>query len=175
MNPRIISEAEHQAMVNRVKERCTLSDRSVTADRVRVNSVHRQRDATGPSPSFRYNFSIIGQIPSGKNQVQLLWRKGKVHRYPNKTFTNWRAKASLELLEQKRPTMPLSAPIALTCNYWPGNRIIRDVSGQLDALFSLLVYANILKNDGLIWSVWWRRHAVCRFPKLVMDLEAWQP
>jgi Holliday junction resolvase RusA-like endonuclease len=125
------------------------------------------------SPFIPFTLALTGQLPSGKNQVQLLWRNGKIQRYPNKVFTNWRAKAALELLEQKRPQVALSAPISLSCDYWPGNRIVRDVSGQLDAIFSLLVYAHIVKDDGLVYSVLWRRHAVCRFPKVVMELEAW--
>jgi hypothetical protein len=51
---------------------------------------------------------------------------------------------------------------------------VRDLSGQLDAIFSLLVYAHIVKNDGLIYSCLWRRHAVnASFPKVVMELESW--
>ena len=132
----------------------------------------RGESASSPIPPF--TLSLIGQIPSGKNQVQLLWRNGKVHRYPNKTFTNWRAKSSIEILEQYGEQPVITHPICLTCNYWPGNAITRDVSGQLDAIFSLLVYAMVLKNDGLVYSVWWRRHTMNRkFPKLVMDIEAW--
>ncbi len=126
------------------------------------------------SPSFHYQFSLLGQLPSGKNQVQLLWRNGKVQRYPNKTFTNWRTSASKDLLCQPRPKEPLSVPISLTCEYWPGNLIVRDLSGQLDALFSLLVYARLITNDGLVWSCLWRRHDLNRkFPKLLMEVEPW--
>jgi Holliday junction resolvase RusA-like endonuclease len=128
-----------------------------------------------PSPLI---YAITGQLPSGKNQVQLLWRNGKVHRYPNKTFTNWRARAYLEILEQRPPGphLVMTKAVRLTCDYWPGNLIVRDVSGQLDALFSLLVHANIIKDDGLIYDVIWRRHALNRkFPKVVLELTSYQP
>jgi hypothetical protein len=55
--------------------------------------------------------------------------------------------------------------------YWPGDHRTRDVSGQLDALFYLLVYAKVLKDDGLIWDVVWKRHAINKqFPKVVMEI-----
>ena len=118
--------------------------------------------------------ALTGQLPSGKNQVQQLWRNGKVHRYPNATFKAWREQAAREILMQARPALPLSAPIKLTCEYWPGDRIVRDVSGQLDAIFSLLVYARILTNDGLVYDVVWKRHELNRkFPKVVMEIEAY--
>src|SRR5690349_13106296 len=73
--------------------------------------------------------ALTGQLPSGKNQVQQLWRNGKVWRYPNATFKTWRDRAAREVLMQARPAVPLSAPIRLTCDYWPGDSIVRDVSG----------------------------------------------
>ncbi len=116
--------------------------------------------------------SIPGQLPSGKNQVQLLFRKGKVMKYPNKTFAIWRAKSATELVLQGLPLKPIAEPVRLTCDYWPGDLRTRDVSGQLDALFHLLVYVKLLKDDGLIYDVVWRRHEVnTKFPKVVLELE----
>ena len=63
--------------------------------------------------------AITGQLVSGKNQVQLLFRRGKVHKYPNKTFTNWRAKAYVQILEQvsrygtRRPTIKQALRVEL--------------------------------------------------------------
>lgn len=128
-----------------------------------------------PSPSFSFSLALTGQLPSGKNQVQLLWRNGKVRKYPNNTFKNWRANASLEIHGQCFRAPNISVPVRLSVEYWPGDRLTRDVSGQLDALFSLLVYVEVLKNDGLIWDVVWKRKDLNRkFPKVVMQLEAWQ-
>jgi len=114
--------------------------------------------------------AITGQLISGKNRVRIR-RDG--HHYPEKQFINWRAKANLELNEQLPKAPNIAVPIRLTCDYWPGDHRTRDVSGQLDALFYLLVYASVITNDGLIYEVVWRRHALYRFPKVVMEIEAY--
>jgi len=65
----------------------------------------------------------------------------------------------------------MTTPVRLTCDYWPGDQRTRDVSGQLDALFHLLVYAKVLKDDGLVHDVIWRRHETNKkFPKVVMEI-----
>ena len=128
-----------------------------------------------PSPSFApFQLTLTGQLPSGKNQVQLLFRNGKVHKYPNKTFTHWREASMAQITSEFFRAPNIAQPICLTVNYWPGDARTRDVSGQLDALFHLLVYAKILKDDGLIYSVWWRRHEMNqKFPKVSMEIESW--
>lgn len=128
-----------------------------------------------PAPFFPLILALTGQLPSGKNRV-LIRRDG--HHYPDKHFTNWRARAYGQILEQvTRPIgkVPLIImPICLTCDYWPSDHRTRDVSGQLDALFHVLVYAKVLKDDGLIYDVRWRRHDLNKkFPKVVMEVEAW--
>lgn len=102
-------------------------------------------------------FTLYGQLCSGKNQVQILWRNGQIHKYPNKTFTNWRAKAHLDILSQWIPLPPIEVPVVLTCQYTPGDLRTRDITGQLDAIFHLLVYAKVLKDDGLVHEVHWTR------------------
>ena len=127
------------------------------------------------TPSLPYHskeFTLIGQLPSGKNQVQLVWRNGKVHRYPNKTFTNWRSTAHVQMMEQGVPPV-MTMPVRLICAYWPGDRRVRDVSGQLDALFSLLVTAKVLKNDGLVYDVVWTRFDVADTPQLHLEIRPW--
>jgi Holliday junction resolvase RusA-like endonuclease len=134
-----------------------------------VKSGTRTSHATNP-----LMLALTGQLPSGKNQVQLSFKHGKVHKYPNKTFTNWRAKSYLEILEQRPPGPHLvhTKPVSLTVEYWPGDARTRDVSGQLDALFHLLVYAKVLKDDGLVHDVTWRRQVMNRkFPKVLMTVE----
>lgn len=116
--------------------------------------------------------TILGQCPSGKNQVQLLWRNGKVHRYPNKTFKAWREDAVKQWLGQT-PRVALGTPVSLLCTYWPGDRRVRDVPGQIDAIFSLLVYARVLKNDGLVWNVTWKRMELSKFPKVCLEMAPW--
>lgn len=149
-------------------------------------STKSRRSESASSPPFiPYQLALTGQLPSGKNQVQLLWRNGKVHKYPNTTFTNWRAVAHRQILEQLPvdsgpylvPTQPnITIPVSLTCEYWPHDARTRDVSGMLDALFHLLVYAKVLKDDGLIYDVTWRRHEMHRkFPKVVLEIQPWLP
>ena len=129
-----------------------------------------------PPHATSVTLALTGQLPSGKNQVQLSFRNGTVHKYPNKTFTNWRATAHVQLLEQvsqyglRIPT--ITTPVRLTVEYWPGDARTRDISGQLDALFHLLVYAKVLKDDGLVHDVTWKRQAVNRtFPKVFLTIE----
>ena len=113
--------------------------------------------------------------------MQLSFKNGKVHKYPNKTFANWRASAYTQILEQSwgsgaheavhRSTIFI-VPVRLTVEYWPGDERTRDVSGQLDALFHLLVYAKVLKDDGLVHDVIWKRQGLNRkCPKVVMTVE----
>ena len=125
-----------------------------------------------PTP-LPLTLALTGQLPSGKNQVQLSFKNGKVHKYPNKTFTNWRSFACLQILDQRDYRLPpLLVPVHLTVEYWHGDARTRDVSGQLDALFHLLVYAKVLKDDGLVHEVTWRRQAINRkFPKVVLTIE----
>lgn len=141
-----------------------------------MEQVARKHGTPRPSrqepPGSTISLILDGQCPSGKNQVQLLWRNGKVHRYPNKTFTNWRARSYQQILAQYTPAC-LTRPVTLSCTYWPGDRRIRDVSGQLDAIFSLLVFAKLLKNDGLIYDCLWTRMEVSSCPKVQLDMTEW--
>lgn len=104
--------------------------------------------------------TLRGQLCSGKNQVQMLWRNGRIHKYPNKTFTNWRSRSHIQIEEQQLPavrTQTITVPVILTCQYTPGDLRTRDITGQLDAIFHLLVYAKVLKDDGLVHEVHWTR------------------
>ncbi len=120
-------------------------------------------------------FTLTGQMPSGKNQVNMT-RTG--HRYPNKRFVVWRADAIAQLYGQALDyaehgtAFPLASTITLDCVYTPGDRRTRDVTGMLDALFHLLVKAKLLVDDGLVWGVTWRREGLDRdAPKLVFTME----
>jgi Holliday junction resolvase RusA-like endonuclease len=117
-------------------------------------------------------------VPSGKNQVQLLWRNGKVMKYPNKTFMVWRRDMAYQIHQHIDWHLMeiITTPVRLTCVYTPGDLRTRDVSGQLDALFHLLVYAKVLKDDGLVHDVTWRRQAMNRkAPQVVLTIEEVHP
>ena len=118
-------------------------------------------------------FTLLGQLPSGKNQMGV--RRDGRH-YPRKRFIDWRAEASHQLIIEKhahRLNMLLN-PVCLSVQYWPGDRRTRDVTGMLDALFHLLVYAGVLKDDGLIYNCHWYRMAVSTEPKVILELTDYQ-
>ena len=120
--------------------------------------------------------TITGQIPSGKNQHQLLWCKGKVVKYPNQRFKDWRKDAARQVCMQAGYDREAHmTPVSLRCEYWPGDHRTRDVSGMLDAIFYLLVYCELLHDDGLIYDVVWKRMAVSKFPKVCLEIGAWKP
>lgn len=144
-------------------------------DRGRVRGgleVKQQSRAVGSNPTpSPLTLLLTGQLPSGKNQVQLLFRNGKVQKYPNKKFKDWKARSYVQIMDLYRK--PITRPVHLTCTYTPGDLRTRDVSGQLDALFHLLVYAKVLKDDGLVHDVTWRRQPMDRKqPRITLNLEA---
>lgn len=129
-------------------------------------------DELSPFPPFMV--SVTGQCVSGKNQQQLLFRKGSVIKYPNARFKAWRDEAALQIRQQFMHAPEIAKPVRLTCSYWPGDQRTRDVSGMLDALFFILVYAKVLEDDGLIYDVVWKRQEMNRrFPKVIMEISAW--
>ena len=171
-----ISEDEFAAMTKRVGGGVAIggkAERPVIHRRTRNEGSRievRLSPASNPTPS-PLMLALTGQLVSGKNQVQLSFKNGKVHKYPNKTFSNWRQRSTIELIGQHE-TPCISRPVSLTVEYWPGDARTRDVSGQLDALFHILVYAKVLKDDGLVHDVIWKRQAMNRkLPKVVMQLE----
>jgi hypothetical protein len=113
--------------------------------------------------------TLTGQLPSGKNAMKV--RRDGRH-YPDKRFVNWRSLAQVEILEQfGLQHRQFTVPVRLTVDYTPGDTKVRDVSGQLDALFHLLVWANLVQDDGLIHEVTWRRHPIGA-PMATLELEA---
>lgn len=103
---------------------------------------------------------LVGQLPSGKNQIKISFRGGKIHKYPDARFVAWREDA-LKQIAAQRGTKPTAAmPVHLCVEYVPGDRRVRDVSGMLDAVFHVLAKAKIIDDDGLVWSVEWKRMAI---------------
>ena len=129
-----------------------------------------------PTNSKTYILTVHGQLPSGKNQIRIAVRHGRIQKYPDKRFVDWRAIvlqqwASLVSL----PDQPITHPVQLDVAYWPGDRRTRDVSGMLDALFHVLVKAHVLADDGLIRDVVWRTLDLNReYPKAVLTIQPWR-
>lgn len=119
-------------------------------------------------------FTLRLQQPSGKNQVQQLWREGQLKKIPNVRFKRWRDDAGYQLIQQRvRPPTPISTPVSLYCTYTPGDRITRDIPGMEDALYFLIVWAGVLKNDGLVYDCLWRRRGVGE-PSLYVEIHDWK-
>ena len=113
---------------------------------------------------------LCGQIRGGKNNMQT--RRDGRH-YPNPLFVAWRKDMALQIKAQliHKQTQPLDIPLRMKVDYWSGDRKTRDVPAMLDALFHVLVYCGVLKDDGLVRDVLWYNNGVnTRFPKVVMEL-----
>jgi Holliday junction resolvase RusA-like endonuclease len=108
-------------------------------------------------------FTLTGSIVSGKNQIQLSYRNGRIFKYPNKRFTKWRDEASKQVLPAIMVNpWPLQGRIKMTVRYTPGDAIRRDLTGMLDALFHLLEHVGIVENDFQIKCVEWHDAAMQR-------------
>ena len=123
---------------------------------------------------------LIGQIPSGKNQVEEHWRQGKKVRHGNARFTAWREAAGKEILLQKAtwPTalkmaLPLLGDLAVCISYRPLDKTQRDIDGMQSALWHLLEHMELIENDGqikgLTWVYPWRTEGPC------VEMEIQQP
>lgn len=139
-----------------IQQTKTRRGESGAVDKVRAEgrSVNEQALApygalAAPSPIL-----LFGQVPGGKNAIGIT-RSGR--HYPNKRFAEWRADAALQIAGVGYvPKHPIDYPVHLSVKYWAGDRRTRDVTGMGDALFHLLVYVKILKNDGLVRDLTWR-------------------
>lgn len=111
--------------------------------------------------------TINSQIRGGKNNVQIT-RTG--HRYPNPTFAKWRDEAVDQIVEQSwnlAQNFPLKLKYEAIIDYTPGDLKVRDVPAMMDALWSVLVKAGVLADDGLIREVVWREHPLDRTTPMV--------
>ena len=133
-----------------------------------------------PPPQLPRELVIVGQMPSGKNQVRTAWTKNKKkpgkmkpHKYPDKRFAAWRDVAAADLWKQWK-SYPIGVHVRLHCMYWPGDRRTRDVSGMADALLHVLVCSNILIDDELVWDLLWYRQPMNRKgPKVLITVQEW--
>ncbi len=110
--------------------------------------------------------TLSEQIPSGKNQVIDRWFHGRKVKTPNKRFVDWRKQAAQEWAlqirkwsAQDRKQLPLRGRLGAIVAYSERMPVpaggVRDVPGMMDALWHLLGYCEIVKNDGQIRIVQW--------------------
>lgn len=113
-------------------------------------------------------FVLFGQICSGKNRI-IVTRDGR--RIPDKRFVKWRETSAKQMLGNKLLTGPFTKPVALDVTYTPGDLRTRDVTGMADALFSLLAWTGVVKDDGLIRELHWKEEGLNRQePRVEMEL-----
>lgn len=104
-------------------------------------------------------FTLYGQICSGKNRI-IVTRDGR--RIPDKRFVKWRTQSAEQMLGNKLLRGQFTQPVRLDVTYTPGDLRTRDVTGMADALFSLLAWTGVVKDDGLIRELHWREEALNR-------------
>lgn len=118
------------------------------------------------------SFTLTASLPSGKNQVGIDTRNGRIRRFPNKRFTDWRRQAAKEVLTQvAAKEKPLIGPLHALIAYTPGDHRLRDVPGMMDALWHLFAYCGLLEDDGQIVMADWRTLPPSPAPRMRISLQ----
>jgi hypothetical protein len=119
-------------------------------------------------------FKLMGQLPSGKNRI-IVTRTGKRFPDPKSRFPGWRDDVMKQIAEQMSwiPNLgigywPVTEKCGLVVDYTPGDRIVRDVPGLLDALCHVLERSGVVKNDGLIRDCQWHEFPMDREHPMAM-------
>lgn len=87
---------------------------------------------------------LVGQHPSGKNQIRMSAPSaGVIRRFPQKSFEAWRGCAYAQLDRQRGAWVKLTEKARITVRYTSGDLIGRDVPGMEDALWHLLEWCPI--------------------------------
>lgn len=134
-------------------------------------------------PSNALFLVLEGQIPSGKNQQQIIVRQGRVMKFPNARFKRWRDSAWQQIQRQRGKWLTLKTPARVFAKYWPGDLLRRDVPGMMDALSHLLEFCPVcrkknktcnipfVQDDSLLVSWHWDRMTLDRArPRLEVTL-----
>ena len=112
------------------------------------------------------SFILNDQIPSGKNQIRIAASRGKIYKYPDKRFVEWRQKAAADILKQRRTwttndkmKLPLRGPLKMIVGYRELKKVpgggTRDITGMCDAIQHLMEYCELIENDGQIKELSW--------------------
>jgi Holliday junction resolvase RusA-like endonuclease len=99
---------------------------------------------------------LSGQLVSGKNQIQIAVKNGRIFKYPNARFKMWHRESMRQVLRQfPALSIQFTNPAWLKVQYTPGDRIRRDATGMLDAIFRLMEDSGIIADDSLFKSISW--------------------
>lgn len=93
-----------------------------------------------------FTFTLIGQMPSGKNRIRIAFVRGRLMKYPEARFKKWRADAARQIEYQRGQWTILRQRAGMEIRYWPGDLIRRDVAGMMDALCHLLEHCPSCKK-----------------------------
>jgi Holliday junction resolvase RusA-like endonuclease len=102
---------------------------------------------------------IHAQIRGGKNHMNIDCRTGR--HYPNRKWAAWRDGVVMALKVQRRGIC-FDAPCTIAVDYWPGDKIRRDVPGMEDALWHCLERAGIVEDDCLFVNCHWNHISIDR-------------
>lgn len=91
-------------------------------------------------------FELIGRIPSKKNSRRhfLAGRRRVV--VPSAAYERWHTEQSIQLLP-KKPTSPVTGPLALTLHLYLKGRIDQDLDNAVASIADLLQDTAVIEND----------------------------
>ena len=120
---------------------------------------------------------LQGFMVSGKNQQKVEYsttKTGKVRRtlYPNDRFKDWRTDMAYQIIGQKPHAFaPMKGRLGVAIQYWPGDRVIRDNPGMLDALYHLFKYCNLIEDDKQFKRVYFNESPTIYDTGMRMEIE----
>ena len=94
--------------------------------------------------------TLIGRVPSKKNQRCVFVRNGKIVNIPSKAYREWHSSALEQLVEYNGPTKMNNVKEITLCFYAPDKRA-NDLSNKAESIMDLLVDKDILEDDN--WFV----------------------
>lgn len=114
-------------------------------------------------------YTLLGQCRSGKNAMQITRWGGH---YAKPEFKKWRADWQRQLMEQRGLKKPIDTITTAIILYTPGDLRRRDAPGIQDALWHLLEYCKVIKDDALIKTVLYEQQPLDRKrPRIYLSLK----
>lgn len=115
-------------------------------------------------------FNLNGWMVSGKNSVKGDPVDG--HKYPNPRFEKWRNMMSRQVWVQRKGLKILfKEPVRISVRYYPADKLRRDATGVLDALFHLMEITNVVADDALFKVVDYQELPMDRLePKVIIQI-----